>query len=443
MNDSTACGIIQTVLLPYQRHWVNDNSRFKIGLWARQTGKDFSAMAEAVLDCVERPNKFWIVIAAGERQALESLEKGRQWSERLLDAGAIYLTGQPIQCEISANEIKFSNGSRILALPAKAETVRGYSANLILTEFAFHENPDEIWRALYPTISNSMQGGHKLLRIISTPNGSGNKFHELWTSGQNFSRHRITIHQAVAQHLQVKIDELRAGLGDTAGWEQEYECEFRDNGTPLLSQELITSCEDPNASESGRLGGGRTCVGIDFGRTKQTVCWTLERQENLFFTREVLVLTGMSTPDQLNVLRPRIRRASLSCIDATGPGIGLADLLEREFGRFEKGGSGKVELCRFDQNLKAEIMEKLCLAMQERKIRIPSSPDIRQDLNAMQRSYNDSGAAIYRAKVTASGHSDRCVALALAWRAARFAPRPFQWSPVYDRPRFPKPVWCL
>src|SRR5207253_11332440 len=66
---------------------------------------------------------------------------------------------------------------------AKHQTIRGYSANVILTEFAFHENPDAIWRAIYPSISNPLRGGPKKLRIISTPNGLSNKFADLWFSG--------------------------------------------------------------------------------------------------------------------------------------------------------------------------------------------------------------------------------------------------------------------
>ena len=31
------------ILLPYQRAWVFDQSRFKIGLWARQTGKSLAS----------------------------------------------------------------------------------------------------------------------------------------------------------------------------------------------------------------------------------------------------------------------------------------------------------------------------------------------------------------------------------------------------------------
>src|ERR1051326_4608241 len=70
-------------LLPYQAAFAANKSRFKIGLWARQTGKDFTCAAEAVFDCSNNPNTEWVIVAAGERQALESLEKAKQWAEQL------------------------------------------------------------------------------------------------------------------------------------------------------------------------------------------------------------------------------------------------------------------------------------------------------------------------------------------------------------------------
>ena len=67
-------------LLPYQSAFAANPSRFKIGLWARQTGKDHTAAAEAVIDCLYHPGTTWIILAAGERQALESLAKAKDWA---------------------------------------------------------------------------------------------------------------------------------------------------------------------------------------------------------------------------------------------------------------------------------------------------------------------------------------------------------------------------
>jgi phage FluMu gp28-like protein len=78
--------------------------------------------------------------------------------------------------------LAFKHGSRIMAVPGKPETVRGFSANVLFTEFAFFEKPEETWKAVFPSVSNRFKG-RKMLRIITTPNGVGNKAHEIWMQG--------------------------------------------------------------------------------------------------------------------------------------------------------------------------------------------------------------------------------------------------------------------
>ena len=53
----------------------------------------------------------------------------------------------------------------------RPDTVRGFSANLVLTEFAFFEDPDATGRAVLPSITNPRRGGEKKVRLITTPNG--------------------------------------------------------------------------------------------------------------------------------------------------------------------------------------------------------------------------------------------------------------------------------
>src|SRR5205085_7627004 len=161
------------------------------------------------------------IVAAGERQALESLEKAKEWVQSV--NGVIERCTEKRQTTgavLSSAEIVLGNKSRLVALPARPETVRGYSANVILTEFAFHDDPTAIWRALFPSISNPLRGGPKRLRVISTPNGPGDKFHELWTKS-DYAKHRVTIHEAVARGLKIDVEELRNGLNDADGWAQE------------------------------------------------------------------------------------------------------------------------------------------------------------------------------------------------------------------------------
>ena len=469
------------LFLSYQQKWLDDPARFKIGLWARQTGKDFTCAAEAVFDCIHTPKTHWLILACGERQARESLEKSHDWAEILHDAQfrsvAPSLTSSLAPAALiraassarnlrltrqSATELRFSNGSRITALPARPGTIRGYSANLILTEFAFHDDPEAIWKAIFPSVSNGLRGGPKKVRIISTPNGQGNFFHELWTNSKLFSRHKITIHNALDALLPIDIQALKEGLFDPEAWAQEYECEFADQSSVLLPYELIEECEVAEATETSSVDEfsrltGELYVGIDFGRKQDlTVCWVLEKlpphivptlnrnpaqssnpssaigisatsalkPSPSFITREVLVLRRTPTPVQIEALRPRVRGARRVCVDYTGAGIGLGDALAEEFGaaRGPRDWSGKVELCTFTAGLKEEIFVKLRAGFERRKVWIPKSSGIREDLHSMHRVVSPSGQISFRASHNGDGHSDRCTALALALRAVENAP---------------------
>lgn len=419
-----------SILLPYQRRWVGDDSRFKIGLASRQIGKSFMTAGETVTDALQRKT-MWVCMSAGERQALEWMRKAHEWAEayRVAIADALEVREGP-EALLKSAEVEFPNGSRIVAIPANADTARGYSANIVLDEFAFHERPDAIWRSVFPSVTNPLKGALRL-RVVSTPNGLGNKFADLWRMSEagegGWVGHRITIHDAKAQGLPVDIDGLRAGLSDPEGWAQEYECQFLDQAAVLLSYELIGGCESVEAVESAAPEYWTTAdrrplyLGIDFGRKRNmTVCWAAERIGDVLQTREVLCLQGMSTVDQVDILRPRIKAARRCALDYTGPGVGLGDYLVREFGEWapKQDRAGRVELCTFGTELKVDIFSKLRMAFERRGVRIPISRAIREDLHSMHRVVTPSGNLTYRAPLTDDGHADRCTALALALRAA-------------------------
>lgn len=442
------------VLLPYQRQWVFDPARFKIGNQSRQTGKSFGTAAEAVTDAHLRKTT-WVTLSAGERQALEWMLKAREWVEAWGVAVEAYdEIRDASEALLKSAEIRLSNGSRIIAIPANPNTARGYSANLTLDEFAFHENPDGIWRSIYPSISNPLRGLYKV-RVVSTPNGNGNKFADLWHKSVRFpqteplpagawSGHFVDIHAAVAGGLRVDIEELRRGLDDEEGWAQEYLCQFLDAAAILLGYELIATCETAEATAtiggdywSSPAQGPRYC-GVDFGRKRNlTVCWTLERMGDVWHTREVLELDNVSTPDQLDHLMPRVLAAERTCFDYTGPGIGLGDLLVQRVGQWDPGADrfGRVELCNFTQALKTEIFPKLKMAFERRSLRIPVLRTIREDLHSIHRVTTTAGNVTYRAPMTDDGHADRATALGLAVRAASSGAGPFRFAATTSRQR--------
>ncbi|MCS6275698.1 MAG: hypothetical protein H2169_15320, partial [Opitutus sp.] len=259
------------LLLPYQRAWVQDKARFKIWLKSRQIGGSLAASFEVVADAIETGGD-WVILSAGERQALEFMDKVNRAAGIFCDAVS-YSTGQEYRPEIQKSQLRFPNGARVIALPANPSTARGYSANLVLDEFAFHENPEEIWRAVYPIISNPLRGALKL-RVISTPAGRNNKYFDLWEHAPAFSRHKTSVYDAVAQGLALNVDELRANLADPEGWAQEFECQFMEHSSQVFPAELVRGCEceeatlDPLTDLYCRTLRPRPAlfIGIDVGR---------------------------------------------------------------------------------------------------------------------------------------------------------------------------------
>jgi phage FluMu gp28-like protein len=113
------------------------------------------------------------------------------------------------------------------------------------------------------------------------------------------------------------------------------------------------------------------------------------------------------------------------CLDFTGPGIGLGDFLAKEFGLYDPARHkfGKIELCHFTHALKVELFSKLRMAFENRRVRVPESRTLREDLHSVNRVSTPHGQMTYRAPHKADGHADRCTALALALRAAGHAQR--------------------
>lgn len=437
----------RALLLPYQERWVADAAQFKIGVWSRQTGKSFSTACESVIDSLADAGTKWVCLSAGERQALEWLEKAKEWSAAFkLAIEGITEDRDAAEALLKSAEIKFANGSRIIAIPANPNTARGWSANVILDEFAYHENPDAIWAAMFPSQTNPLAGTFQKrvealfagqavdgitrqmkLRVVSTFNGRDNKFFSLWERREQngYAGHLVDVYTAVKEGLPLNIEKLKAGLDDAEIWAQEYECTPMDVSAVLLPYDLLATCESTEAtttiSPEWFTAGKPFVLGIDFARKRDlSVAWTDEIVGDVTHAREVLEMRGMSTPDQVDLLRPRIRAARRVCLDYTGPGVGMGDYLVKEFGEYnpQKDLFGKIELCTFTPALKVDIFSKLKMAFEQKRVRIPVNRIIREDLHSIQRVVGNTGNIQYRAPHTEDGHADRCTAKALAQRAS-------------------------
>ncbi|QIW15843.1 terminase [Pasteurellaceae bacterium RH1A] len=406
----------KTVLYDYQKKWLADKSRFKVAMFARQTGKTFTTTLEIVLDCLEaeaRGDKArWVILSRGERQAKEAMNEG---VKRHLEAMGIAceVLEVPFDPTVNALEVVFPNGSKITALPANPDTARGFSANVFLDEFAFHQDSREIWKALFPVIS----AGWKL-RVVSTPNGKGNKFYELMTdlTNQEWSRHSVDIYQAVKDGLPRNIDQLRKGLNDDDAWAQEFELQWLDEASSWLSYDLIDGVEHPQAGKPEHYTGNPCFVGMDIAvRGDLTVIWVLELVGDVYWTREIITLKRVALREQLEELGRVMREYNvIAChLDQTGMGEKMV-----EDAQYQHGAS-RVQGVLFNVASKLNMATLGKNAFEDRKIRIPQGDNaLREDLHKLKKITGSTGQPRFIAESDSRGHADRTWACFLALNAA-------------------------
>jgi len=403
-------------LYPYEKKWINDTSRFKEGMWARQTGKSFSSAAEIVLDCRERDHNKWVTISSGERQVKELMEKIKLHGEitgmtmDFIENTYGYTAENGERDEYRVLEVGFRNGSRVIGVPANPDTARGYSANVYLDEFSVHKNSREIWAAVFPIISRT---GYRLV-ITFTPKGKQNKAYEVWNN-PIFSKHSVDIYQAVNDGCPHDIALLKDAIDDEELWQQEYELKFLDEATAFLTYDLINSVEHDSANNPDLSGNGPFYAGMDIGRRRDlTVFYVLEMVGDVLWTREKIEMKGAKFSEQDQELDRIVRQyhPRRVCIDQTGMGEKPVEDAKKKYGEYT------VEGVLFTGPVKLDLANTLRKKFEDRQIRIPIDRKQRDDFHSVKKLTTSSGNIRFDAERSDDSHADRFWALALAVHAA-------------------------
>lgn len=422
-------------LYPYQQRWLRDPARFKLGKFARQTGKTFTTTLEIVDDAfqaiVDGRRSPWIILSRGERQAKEALEEGVKRHCRAYQMGVeTFESNWRSESGIDYRmfEVELPGGTRIGALPANPDTARGFSRNAYLDEFAFHQDSRKIWGALFPVVSNGWK-----LRITSTPNGKGNKFYELDTLADPiWSRHSVDIHQAVADGLPRDIAELRRALNDEELWAQEYELQYIDEATAWITFELIDAAEDDAAGVADAYLGGDCYVGVDIARRRDLfVIVVFERVGDVLWLREIIAVRGASFSQQDDMLddifqRYRVRQCWM---DKTGMGEKPVEDAQRRY------GSTRVHGVMMNSQSQLHLATQAKQAFQDRRVRIPRGDQaLRSDLHKIKKDSGPTGNVRFVADRDATGHADRAWAIFLALTAASEGRFTYEFQSAGARP---------
>jgi len=205
----------------------------------RQGGKSTATAALALDTALSHPDSLVLILAPARRQSKELLLKVRQMYR---DAGP-----ETRIEKWSELRLRLENGSRIIALPGREATVRGYTADLIIADEASRV-PDELYAACRPMLAVS--GGR--LVALSTPAGQRGWFYEAWTDPQQaWEAVKVTGHDC-PRLSEGFLRQERREMGDWR-FAQEYECSFQDTEDQLFRTEDIEAAMD---SGLGDLFGG-------------------------------------------------------------------------------------------------------------------------------------------------------------------------------------------
>jgi hypothetical protein len=157
--------------------WAIASSRLAIILKARQLGISWLCCGYVLWKCQFNAGQMVLLFSRGQLEADEMLRRVRVLYERMPD----WLRAAcPLAREPNASQMEWSNGSRVLSLPATRHSGSSWTASLaILDEAAKIQFADDLYTALKPTID----GGGQLV-VLSSANGIGNLFHKLWSKAE-------------------------------------------------------------------------------------------------------------------------------------------------------------------------------------------------------------------------------------------------------------------
>src|SRR5262249_18632409 len=129
--------------------------------------------------------------------------------------------GEPLRARGTAEELELANQSRVISLPCREDTIRGYAHVSLLIIDEASRVPDELYRAVRPMLAGS--GGRLIL--LSTPYGRRGFFYEAWASGAA-DWHRLEVPAEKVPRIPAWfLDEERRNLGESY-FRQEYQCSF-------------------------------------------------------------------------------------------------------------------------------------------------------------------------------------------------------------------------
>jgi hypothetical protein len=200
---------------PWQETLLRSHAKRFLLLCGRQTGKSTAAAALALWTALMEAPALVLLLSPTERQSAELF---RDKVKSLYAA-----LGRPVApARETALTLTLRNGSRIVALPGKEETIRCYSGVSLLVVDEASRVLDPLYYTIRPMLSVS---GGRLL-ALSTPFGKRGWFYDEWHGQAAWERIQVTADQCPRIPKEFLAEE-KASIGER-WYRQEYGCSFEE-----------------------------------------------------------------------------------------------------------------------------------------------------------------------------------------------------------------------
>jgi phage FluMu gp28-like protein len=447
------------VLDRWQELYVSDASRFSIILKGRREGFSFASALKGLVKALDPDRQSYTrqYVSYNFEDATEKIRAATMLYDSIPKRiQKPLVTRSKTRLEFLDNSGRTT--SRLVSIACRPP--RGLGGDIVLDEFAVYKKSlcDAIYTAALPVLS---RGG--CMEIGSTPLGRLGMFYEIWNNRndfKNFTRFTVPWWQSSALCADVeaareaKVREMeteeRVGRFGTEilqnifsssfleDFQQEYECVFIDSAESYISLDLIHANTPGMRDEDwSKTGDGESDVEVHVFKDADSLClgYLPEKHGRLFMGYDVarrrdaavifviglppdgkklsvaeIVMANKDFEYQLDGFRKIMRGLPVvrACIDQTGQGEMVTEVLRREF------GTSRVEGVIFNVQSKEELAIGVRQGLERREFLLQNEGRFHRQIHGIKRMPTSGGAFRYDSERDENGHADSFWAWALA-----------------------------
>ena len=374
----------------FQLDVLRSPARFKTIVWHRRAGKTVMSVLEMLKQSQIRVGVYWHIFPY--------LDEARDavWNNMLFKIIPEEMIEKKNENYMS---VKFTNGSYFRIKGAdNPDTLRGPNVvGAIFDEFA--KQKIEAWKTVSPIIADN----HGWVWFVGTPIGK-NHLYDYFNRGKSSQNPQWkSWYLRASESNLIERTELERELLDLGPefYSQEYECAWLEGAGQVFKgvAAVLTAYEQPPLKDHLYV------CGVDIAKhTDWTVITVFDRSTNMQVYQERFQQIDWPLQRERVAEVSKLYNGAVCALDATGIGDVFAD----ELGR----GGTPINPIKITETLKREMVQKLGMWIQQKRISILPLTDTVEELGDYSYKKGPTGKYVYSAP--SGRHDDIVMSIALA-----------------------------